>query len=265
MRTPPSPARLLAGSDIDSATLTFALVPGSATNGTVTINPATGAYSFTPAANYHGPASFQYVVNDGSLDSAAKAVSLTVSPVNDAPVAAVAAETASGYEDTTITGTLLAGSDIDSATLTFALVPGSATNGTVTINPATGAYSFTPAANYHGPASFQYVVNDGSLDSAPKAVSLTVSPVNDAPVAAVAAETASGNEDSTITGTLLAGSDIDSTTLTFALVPALPQTAPSRSTRRREPTASRPPPTITARQASSTWSMMDRSTAHQRR
>ena len=71
-------------------------------------------------------------------------MSLTVSPVNDAPVAATASETASGNEDSTITGTLLAGSDIDSATLTFALVPGSATNGTVTINPATGAYSFTP-------------------------------------------------------------------------------------------------------------------------
>ena len=71
--------------------------------------------------------------------------------MNDAPVAATASETASGNEDTTITGTLLAGSDIDSTTLTFALVPGSATNGTVTINPATGAYSFTPAANYSRP------------------------------------------------------------------------------------------------------------------
>ena len=77
-------------------------------------------------------------------------MSISIGAVNNAPITSATPESASGNEDTTITGTLLAGSDIDSATLTFALVPGSATNGTVTINPATGAYSFTPAANYHG-------------------------------------------------------------------------------------------------------------------
>ncbi len=176
---------LLAGSDVDSSNLTFQIVANSATNGTVTItNAATGAYSFTPSANYNGPASFQYVINDGSANSTAKTVNLTVNPVNDNPVVSAVAESATGNEDTAITGTLLAGSDVDSSNLTFQIVAGTATNGTVTItNATTGTYSFTPTANYNGPASFQYRISDGTATSTTKTVNLTVNPVNDAPVA----------------------------------------------------------------------------------
>jgi VCBS repeat-containing protein len=210
---------LLAGSDVDSSTLTFALVPGSASNGAVVINAMTGAYSFAPIGNYNGPASFQYVVNDGTVDSAAKVVNITVAAVNDAPVAAAATESALGDEDTAITGTLLAGSDVDSSTLTFALVPGSASNGTVVINAATGAYSFTPTSNYNGPASFQYVVDDGALDSVAKVVSITVNLVNDAPFVATALGDQAGTEDAAFSFTVPAGSfsDVDNATLTLSL------------------------------------------------
>ena len=43
--------------------------------------------TYTPAANYNGPDSFTFTVNDGTVDSAAATVSITVTPVNDAPVA----------------------------------------------------------------------------------------------------------------------------------------------------------------------------------
>src|SRR5204862_436790 len=142
--------------DVDGDALSFKLVAGSAAHGTVTINAQTGQYSFTPVANYNGAAFFAYVLNDGTVDSAPKNVSLTINPVNDPPVAAAAAESASGNEDTVITGTLLAGSDVDGDALTFKLVAGSATHGSVTINAQTGAYSFTPVANYNGTATFAY-------------------------------------------------------------------------------------------------------------
>ncbi len=43
--------------------------------------------------------------------------------------------------------------------------------------------TYTPAANYNGPDSFTFTVNDGTVTSAPATVSITVTAVNDPPVA----------------------------------------------------------------------------------
>src|SRR5207249_6367674 len=114
-------------------------------------------------ANYNGPASFTFKANDGSLDSNIATVTITVTAVNDAPVAQDGTLTTA--EDTAATGTLVA-SDVDSATLTYSLVSTAGSHGTVTItNASTGAYTYTPAANYNGPASFTFKASDGSLAS----------------------------------------------------------------------------------------------------
>ena len=71
--------------DVDGDTLTAVLVSGPA-HGTLTLN-ADGSFTYTPDANYNGSDSFTYKANDGSADSNVATVSLTVSAVNDAPVA----------------------------------------------------------------------------------------------------------------------------------------------------------------------------------
>jgi VCBS repeat-containing protein len=77
----------------------------------------------------------------------------------------------------------LTGSDTQtaSADLTFTIVTGP-TNGT--LNPGTtgATQTYTPNANYNGPDSFTFKVSDGTVDSAPATVSITVDAVNDAPV-----------------------------------------------------------------------------------
>jgi hypothetical protein len=170
----------LAGTDLDGNTLTFAKV-ADPSHGTVTVNATTGAYTYTPTANYSGTDSFTFKVNDGTVDSAAATVSITVSAVNDVPVAIAASATTN--EDTAKTGTL-AGTDLDGNTLTFAKVA-DPINGTVTVNASTGAYTYTPTANYSGTDSFTFKVNDGTVDSAVATVSLTIDPVNDAPTGSV--------------------------------------------------------------------------------
>jgi Ca2+-binding RTX toxin-like protein len=107
---------------------------------------------------------------------------IDIAGVNDAPVTAAAAESNTGTEDNAITGTLLTGYDVDSGTLIFA--PGAArtVGGTVVINPTTGAYTFTPAANFNGVAAFTYVLSDGDKQSVEKTVTLTIAGANDAPV-----------------------------------------------------------------------------------
>ncbi len=197
-----------AASDIDSTLLTYSLVQQAA-HGTVSVNPD-GSYSYTPQLNYFGADSFSFKASDGTVDSNVATVALTVTPVNDAPVASTG--TASGPEDTVINGTAAA-SDIDSTLLTYSLVQ-QAAHGTVSVN-ANGSYSYTPQLNYFGADSFSFKASDGTVDSNVATVTLTVTPVNDAPVASTG--TASGPEDTVINGTA-AASDIDSTLLTYSLV-----------------------------------------------
>ncbi len=166
--------------------------------------------TYTPEANYNGADSFTFKVNDGTADSAPALVSLTVSPVNDAPSAIAGSATVS--EDGTVDITLT-GSDIDTGdTLGFAIA-GQPAHGSVSLLGAVATY--TPEANYNGADSFTFKVNDGTADSAPALVSLTVSPVNDAPSAIAGSATVS--EDGTVDITLT-GSDIDTgDTLGFAI------------------------------------------------
>lgn len=194
----------LTGTDADSDALTYTIGTAPA-HGTLSGTGASRTY--TPAANYNGADSFTFTVNDGRLDSAPATISITVTPVNDAPVAT--AQAVSTDEDTNQSGTLT-GTDIDSPILTFALGT-QATHGTVTVQP-NGSYSYLPAANYNGPDSFSFTSNDGSLTSPAATVSITVDAVNDAPVAT--AQSVSTQEDTEVE-IVLAGTDVDGDPLTY--------------------------------------------------
>jgi hypothetical protein len=76
----------LQASDVDGDPLTFTVLSGPS-NGT--LGPLAGnKVVYTPAADYYGADSFTFVANDGTVDSNTATVSITVNPVNDAPVAA---------------------------------------------------------------------------------------------------------------------------------------------------------------------------------
>ena len=122
-------------------------------------------------------------------------MNITVSAVNDQPVAVD--DSASTTEDTALViaaATLLGNdSDPDGDALTISSVQG-AVNGTVSL--AGGNVTFTPAPNYSGPASFTYTVSDGNGGTATATVNITVSAVNDAPTASPTPLT--GTEDTAL-------------------------------------------------------------------
>jgi VCBS repeat-containing protein len=219
--TVPAPGVLDNDTDPDGNPLTAALVTGPA-HGALTLN-ANGAFTYTPAANFNGSDTFTYRANDGTLDSGLATVTITVTAVNDAPVATNDAYTTD--EDTALTiaapGVLGNDSDLDSSTLTAAVVTGPG-HGTLTLN-ANGAFTYTPAANFNGTDTFTYRANDGSLTSDPATVTITVTPVNDAPTLAVAPGGTCGSNDRSGTINLTVG-DVDGGALTLtatstALVP----------------------------------------------
>ena len=92
-----------------------------------TLSGTLPALHYTPKPDYNGPDSFTFKVNDGLLDSSNATVSLTVRPVNDAPVADANAYT--NAEDTSI-AIVLSGSDVEGSPLTYTVLT-APTNGTL--------------------------------------------------------------------------------------------------------------------------------------
>lgn len=172
---------------IDMQNATFTLVADSAVNGVATVDPATGAFTFTPPANWYGPtysqgyATFRYTVSDGVTTSDPITVVVYVGGVNDAPELTTRTENAELAAGQPYSFTLFKGSDIDGDQLTFKVVPDSVVGGTLTLDARTGRYVFTPTEGFTGAASFRYVVSDGQLDSVEKTVTLNVHAAGDPP------------------------------------------------------------------------------------
>lgn len=146
-------------------------------HGNVTLN-TNGGFTYTPDTNYNGTDSFTYVEYDGQAwGNTVGTVTINIVPVNDAPVAVNDAATTP--EDTSVTVKALANDyDVDGPSLT--LVSASTTNGTAIISGTN--IVFTPSTNYFGTVAFNYVITDGSLYATGR-VTVTVTAVNDAPVA----------------------------------------------------------------------------------
>jgi hypothetical protein len=162
----------LSAADIDGDALTYSVLAGPAYG---TLSGVAPNLTYTPVANYNGPDNFTFIVNDGTVASAPATISLTVISVNDAPVAN--AQSVTLDEDAAVS-VILSGSDLEGDTLAY----------TVVSEPVHGTLSgvapnliYTPVADYNGPDSFTFRVNDGALYSAPGTVSMAVVSVNDTP------------------------------------------------------------------------------------
>ncbi|RZA08068.1 MAG: tandem-95 repeat protein, partial [Moraxellaceae bacterium] len=203
----------IVAADVDGDALAYSITTGAA-NGTVTLNPATGAFVYTPNSNYNGSDSFVVTVADGRGGVVTSTVNVGVGAVNNAPV--TADQTFSTAEDTAVTGTVTA-TDVEGDTLSFAVTT-TAANGTVTLNPATGAFVYTPNPNYNGSDSFVVTVSDSNGGTTTSTINVGVTPVDDLPV--ISSGTGNVIEDtaSIASGTLTA-TDADNAALAF--VPAI--------------------------------------------
>jgi len=202
-------------SDVDGDVLnvTTVGVPTAPTKGTVSINPDK-TVRYTPNLNLNGSDTFSYTISDGTV-SATATVTMTITPVNDAPTAN--AQSVSTNEDTAKTITL-SGSDVEGTSLNYTIVDTSNLHGTIS-SGSTANRTYTPAANYNGPASFTFTVTETSgspaLTSTPATVSITVNPVNDAPIATPQSVSTPEDTPKSIT---LGGTDADGDPLTYSIV-----------------------------------------------
>ncbi len=190
------------GNDTDPDGDPLIVTAASATNGTVTINPD-GTLRYVPNANFNGTDTIIYTISDGNGGTSTAAVTITVTAVNDVPVAVDDAATTNEDQPVTI-GVLGNDSDVDGDPLT--VTAASSPNGTVVIN-ADGTISFTPAANFNGPTTITYTISDGKGGTATATVNVTVNAVNDAPVANPS--TAATDEDTPLLNIPVLANDTD--------------------------------------------------------
>jgi VCBS repeat-containing protein len=133
-----------------------------------------GTYTYDPNIDYTGADSFTFKVNDGTVDSDPATVNVTVTSDINTPPVATPVDAITTPKNTSKSGTLT-GTDADGDTLTFSKVA-DPTSGTVIIN-SDGTYTYDPNIDYTGADSFTFKVNDGTVDSAPATVSITVTTV----------------------------------------------------------------------------------------
>ncbi|MFW9640848.1 tandem-95 repeat protein [Vibrio parahaemolyticus] len=187
---------LVNDSDVEGDVLSIQSASVPSEQGSVDI--VDGKLVFTPAENFNGEATITYIVTDGDLTDEAN-VTVTVTPVNDSPVAVD--DTVSTQEDTVVTIDVLPNdSDVDGDKLSIQSASVPKEQGTVEV--VDGKLVFTPAENFNGDAEITYTVTDGELTDASK-VTVTVNPVNDAPTIKVDA-VESITEDAVSTDTVVA-------------------------------------------------------------
>ncbi|MBS9993095.1 tandem-95 repeat protein [Vibrio alginolyticus] len=164
-------------------------------NATVTANDD-GSFTITPDADFNGDIDIQFNITDGT-DTIQATADLTVNPVNDLPVPQD--QQFSVEEDGTLQFTdadLLAGAtDIDGDNLTVDGISYTGSDGVLT-DHGDGTYTFAPNENFNGDVSFSFGVSDG-IETVPATVDVSVTPVNDPPVAGSTSYTV--DEDNAIT------------------------------------------------------------------
>lgn len=142
-----------------------------------------GSFTYLPPSNFNGTTTFSYTVATKAGEACPSSsegtgtVTITVTPVNDAPTAV--ADSFSALKDRTLTigapGVLVNDSDVDGDSLSAVKV-NSPAHGALTL-AADGGFSYTPANGYVGPDAFSYRASDGELTSPTRVVSLTVSAI----------------------------------------------------------------------------------------
>ncbi|MGI2155630.1 Ig-like domain-containing protein, partial [Shewanella oncorhynchi] len=176
----------------------------------LSFNAATGLLSGTPGNADVGSHPVTLRVTDTDGLTAEQSFGITVTNVNDAPVATSASVT---FEEDSSVMITLTGEDADSDPLTYEVVsqPESGTleqHGTV--------WLYTPEKDFNGADQISFIAKDAELSSEPATITMNVTPVNDDPQAVDDNYTLASTADDKYTLAALENDvDVDGDTLTI--------------------------------------------------
>jgi len=145
--------------DVDGDTLSLTAVSTDGT-GTVAVNADGVSVDYTPAADFNGTETITYTVSDGALTTTGT-FTITVTAVNDAPLAVANILTVDEDAALTSTDVIANDTDVDGDTLSLTAVSTDGT-GTVAVNADGVSVDYTPAADFNGTETITYTVSDGT-------------------------------------------------------------------------------------------------------
>ncbi len=279
----------LTGLDTDGSVVTFKIVDIANLHGRLydadnnllgadsEIGPPSSAGVFTvyfvPDPDFNGQATFTFgAVDDSGLENLSPATAtITVNPVDDAPIVSPPSPVATD-EDASVAITGLSVTEVDgdillvqlNATSTITLaslqgLTGVVGNGTssvtftgtaAAINAALNGVMYAPTPDHSGSGSISYSFNDGVSPPVTGTIDVTIAPVNDAPVLVNAIADQVSNEGAPWVFQVPAGtfSDVDSSlTYTATLKTATLFQRGLSSTHRAKPSPARRRKISTAR------------------
>ena len=199
-------------SDIDGDTLVITAATADIGSASVVDNKI----QYTPTANTNGTAIINYTINDGNGGTATTNLTITITPVNDAPIANADSATIDEDAAPILINVLANDSDVDGDSL--AISAASADIGSVSV--VGNQIQYTPAADDNGLATVTYTVSDSNGGASTATLTITIKPVNDAPIAN--ADTATMDEDAApiLINVLANDSDVDGDSLAISTASA---------------------------------------------
>jgi hypothetical protein len=196
----------LKATDPDSDALSYSVVKGPSHGRLSGTGPM---LKYKPEANFSGSDSFTFKVSDGSAESGAATVSITVKATNDPPMAYNDSVTTQEDDSVAIT---LAGGDDDGDVISYHIVEGPSHG---SLKGKTPRLIYTPHKNFNGSDSFTFKTSDKKAESETAEVSITVEPVNDPPTANNSSVI---TEEDTPVSISLTASDPDGDSLTYVVL-----------------------------------------------
>ncbi|MDN3389504.1 Ig-like domain-containing protein [Pseudoalteromonas sp. APC 3691] len=199
-------------SDIDGDTLVITAATADRGSASVVDNKI----QYTPAPNTNGTAIINYTISDGNGGTATTNLTITIIPVNDAPIANADSATIDEDAAPILINVLANDSDVDGDSLTMSTA--SANIGSVSV--VGNQIQYIPAADDNGLATVTYNVSDSNGGASTATLTITITPVNDAPIAN--ADTATMAEDAApiLINVLANDSDVDGDSLAISAASA---------------------------------------------
>ena len=147
-------------------------------NGFAAIDVVDGNWTYFPSANFYGSDSFTVTITDDQGYTANQVINLSLIPTDDPSI--ISGDTNASLTEDSFASGYLNVTDIDGLTDgSYFSINSTPTNGTASIDPASGAWSYSPLANFHGSDSFTVTITDDQGYSTSQIISLTVTPVDD--------------------------------------------------------------------------------------